>query len=49
MEMLAHVGLGVAMGNAIDELKRIAHYVTSDIEDDGIFNALAHFGLVTQD
>ena len=49
MEMLAHVGLGVAMGNAIDELKHIAHYVTSDIEDDGIFNALAHFGLVTQD
>ncbi len=39
-EMIAHVGLGVAMGNALPSLKRIAQYVTSDIEDDGILNAL---------
>ena len=39
-EMIAHVGLGVAMGNALPSLKQIAQYVTSDIEDDGILNAL---------
>ena len=38
--MIAHVGLGVAMGNALPELKQMAQYVTSDIEDDGILNAL---------
>lgn len=48
-EMLSHVGLGVAMGNAIDELKQVADYVTSDIEDDGIFNALVHFGVIEAD
>ena len=39
-EMIAYVGLGVAMGNALPSLKQIAQYVTSDIEDDGILNAL---------
>lgn len=45
-EMIAHVGLGVAMGNAIPALKRVANYVTSDIEDDGILNALVKLGIV---
>ena len=44
--MIAHVGLGVAMGNAIPELKRVAQYVTSDIEDDGILNALVALGMI---
>lgn len=37
---------GVAMGNAVDELKELAEYVTTDILDDGVANALAHYGLV---
>lgn len=45
-EMLSHVGVGVAMGNAIDELKQVADYITTDIEDDGIFNALVHLGVI---
>ena len=45
-EMIAHVGLGVAMGNAIPELKRVAQYVTSDIEDDGILTALVALGMI---
>ena len=49
LEMLAHVGVGVAMGNARVELKEIAQYVTSDIEDDGVLNALVHLGIITQD
>jgi hydroxymethylpyrimidine pyrophosphatase-like HAD family hydrolase len=34
------------MGNAIDELKEIADYVTTSVDDDGIRNALRHFGLI---
>ena len=34
----------VAMGNAIDELKRRATYVTTDVDHDGVWNACKHFG-----
>ena len=44
--MLRAAGHGVAMGNAVDELKAIADYVTTDIDKDGIKNALAHYGLI---
>lgn len=46
MEMLKHVGLGVAMGNAHDYVKKIADYVTSSIDDDGIDQACKHFQLI---
>lgn len=46
IEMLTHAALGVAMGNARAELKEIAQYVTTDIEDDGIYNALIHLGVI---
>ena len=36
----------IAMGNAIDELKEKADYVTSDAADDGIYNACKHFGWI---
>ncbi len=39
----------VAMGNAIDELKEKADYVTTDADNDGIYNALVHFGLIEDD
>jgi hydroxymethylpyrimidine pyrophosphatase-like HAD family hydrolase len=35
----------VAMGNAIDELKARADYVTTDVENDGIYNACKALGL----
>lgn len=44
--MLEAAGHGVAMGNAIDELKRIAEYVTTDIREDGVYNGLRHYGLI---
>lgn len=34
----------IAMGNAVQQLKDRADYVTSDITDDGIWNACVHFG-----
>ena len=44
--MLKECGVGIAMGNAEPIVKEAADYVTSDIEEDGIFNALMHFGLI---
>ena len=46
MEMLKHVGIGVAMGNAGDEVKDVADYVTDSVDDDGVWNALVHFGVI---
>lgn len=46
ISMLELAGIGVAMGNAIDEVKKAADYVTDDIEQDGVYNALVYFGLI---
>ena len=45
-EMLRYVAHGVAMGNGTAAAKEAADYVTTDIHDDGIWNALKHFGLI---
>ena len=45
-EMLLYAGTGVAMGNACEEAKRAADYVTTDVDDDGIRTAAAYFGLL---
>ena len=44
--MLELAGIGVAMGNAVESLKRIADYITDDIDADGIEKALKHFDLI---
>lgn len=46
IEMIQFAGLGVAMGNAHDELKKKAALVTSHIDDDGIEKALNKIGLL---
>jgi len=46
IEMIKHVALGVAMGNANPEVKEIADYVTDDVDHDGIWNALKHFQIL---
>lgn len=45
-EMLKFVGLGIAMGNAIDKVKEASDYITTDIDDNGIYNALKHFNVL---
>ena len=40
LSMIRQAGIGVAMGNASDELKRNADYITTSVDDDGILNAL---------
>lgn len=44
--MLKYAGIGVAMGNAGDAVKAAADYVTDSVDENGIENALKHFGLV---
>ena len=46
MEIFDYVGLTVAMGNAVPELKEKADFVTKTVEEDGILYALEEFGLV---
>ena len=45
LPMLVAAGHGIAMGNAVDELKNSAEFVTTAIDDDGVANGLAHYGL----
>lgn len=44
--MLRHAGIGVAMGNAGEEVKQSADYVTDTVDEDGIFKALKHFNIL---
>lgn len=46
LEMLGAAGFGVAMGNATGEVKAVADYVTTSDEEDGVWNALCHLGLI---
>lgn len=45
LDMLQHTAIGVALGNASDEVKKVADYVTTDVREHGVVNALKHFGL----
>jgi len=44
--MIRHAAFGIAMGNAREGLKQIAHWVTTDVDDDGIWNAFRHLGVI---
>lgn len=44
--MLMAAGIGVAMGNAVDDVKAHANYVTTSVDEDGIKNALLNFGVI---
>ena len=44
--MIRKAGIGVAMGNALECLKQEADYVTTSVDEDGIWNALRHYGLI---
>lgn len=45
-EMIDFAGIGVAMGNASDELKSKADMVTTHITEDGIYNGLKELKLI---
>lgn len=45
-QMLEYAKIGVAMGNANEKVKSCADYVTDDIDENGVENALKHFGII---
>jgi Cof subfamily protein (haloacid dehalogenase superfamily) len=45
LSMIKHAGIGVAMGNAPDDVKQHANFVTSTIEQDGAAEAIEKFVL----
>lgn len=45
-QMLEYAKVGVAMGNAKDEVKERANMVTDDINENGIYNAFQKLGLI---
>jgi Cof subfamily protein (haloacid dehalogenase superfamily) len=46
VEMLKFVKNSVAMGNAHEDVKKVAKYVTNHVDDDGIFKGLQLVGLL---
>lgn len=49
MEMFDMVGLKIAMGNAVPELKAKADFVTKPLEEDGILYALEELGMIEKE
>lgn len=45
LSIIEKVGLGVAMGNDNQVLKKVADYVTSSVDEDGVYNAIKKFVL----
>lgn len=45
ISMITHAGIGVAMGQAPDEIKQLANYVTGTIHQDGAADAIERFAL----
>ncbi len=46
ISMLTHTPISVAMGNANDKVKASATYVTDDIDNDGLYNALKKLEII---
>lgn len=46
IEMLSFVENSVAMGNALDEVKKVSKYVTTSVNEDGILKGLELVGLL---
>ncbi|SFB35067.1 hypothetical protein SAMN05216249_1241 [Acetitomaculum ruminis DSM 5522] len=44
--MLKKCAVGVAVASGCDEIKAVADYVTDAVDEDGIYNAFKHFGLI---
>lgn len=46
IDMIKNVGMGIAMGNAISDIKSIANFVTDTNENDGVSKAIHKFLLI---
>lgn len=45
-EMLQFLTHSVCMGNGVESMKKIASYVTSSLNEDGLYKAMEHFSLI---
>lgn len=43
LEMIKTAGIGVAMENAFEEVKKVADFITTSNEQDGVANAIKRF------
>lgn len=46
LPMLEYAGHSIAMGNSMEEILPCCSYQTTDVDQDGIYNAMLHFGLI---
>lgn len=46
ISIVRDAGVGVAMGNACEELKAVADYITTSVDEDGVYNALKYYKLI---
>jgi hypothetical protein len=46
LEMVKECKIGVSMGNGIQALKDVADYTTTNILEDGLYNAFKHFNII---
>ena len=46
ISMLKAAGTGVAMGNAAEDVMSAAGYVTTSVDENGVYNALKHFNII---
>jgi len=47
ISIIKQAGIGVAMGNAGDEVKKNADFTTTSVDEDGIMNALIKYGVIS--
>ena len=47
LQMLSFVAHGIAMGNGTKDAKEAAEYVTAPLREDGIYQGLVHYGLIS--
>ncbi len=47
--IIQQAGIGVAMGNAVPELKQVADYITTSVDEHGVREALIHYGIIAKD
>ena len=46
VKMFEKAPFSIAMGNAVDEVKALASYITSDSDDDGVYLACKYFNWI---
>lgn len=46
LDMMRFAGMGIAMGNAVEQIKNVADRVTASVDEDGILHALEEMELI---